>query len=312
MGESIRAKMNVLCVLAVMLGVVSLFLPWITVKQGSATLSQDYLVQDILLSGRFVGPEFMAVCSFFVAGLLLSLITPAAGFLELTGAIGILALYPAGYRDLVGEPIPSLGVVVGLCSALVVVVSLYFPLGPGYGSFRNRRYVGQANRLLTMSRLEATAKLRLNALCLAGALLALVAIGLPWFTHQTISSQPLVTQNESHSLYMVLDQSFGIEAMLAALIFLGGTALAFVTPLGGIAQAIGVLWFFQTRYLIVGTLLTPGWIDRNYFDSGFYVAIVATGLVLVSMFLPLGIGYILRRKTLAGRLVVWGQSASRL
>lgn len=303
--------MNILCVLAIMLGLFSLFLPLATISDGS-TVTKEYLLQDVLLSGRYIGPEFMVVCSLFLGGLLLSFITPTAGFVQLVGSLGILILYPAGFREFQGAPAPSWGAVAGLVSACLVVVSLYFPLGPGYGWFRSRRYIGQANRFLTMTRLDSTAKFRVNMLCLAGALLALVAMGLPWFTHQTVSAQPSITQYDSHNLFMVLDQSFGTEAMLAGIVFICGTAVAFVTPLGGIGQAFGALWFWQTRHLIVGTLATSGWIDRNYFDSGFYIGIVASAIVLASMFVPLGIGYILRRKTLLSRLIIWGASTARL
>ena len=294
-----------------MLGLFSLFLPLVTISDGS-TVTNEYLIQDVFISGRYIGPEFMVVCSLFLAGLLLSFITPTAGFVQLVGSLGILILYPAGFREFQGAPDPSWGAVLGLVSAGLVVVSLYFPLGPGYGSFWSRRYFGQANRFLTITRLDSTAKFRVNMLCLAGALLALVAMGLPWFTHQTVSAQPSVTLYESHNLFMVLDQSFGTEAMLAGIVFICGTAVAFVTPLGGIGQAFGALWFWQTRHLIVGTLATSGWIDRNYFDSGFYLGIIASAIVLASMFVPLGMGYILRRKTLLSRLIIWGASTARL
>jgi hypothetical protein len=294
-----------------MLGIFSLFLPLVTITQES-TVAEEYLLQDVFISGMYIGPEFMVACSLFLGGLLLSFITPTAGFVQLVGALGILILYPAGFREFHGTPAPSWGAVAGIVSACLVVASLYFPLGPGYGSFKSRRYFGQANRFLTVTRLDSTAKFRVNMLCLAGALLALVAMGVPWFTHQTISAQPSVTQYDSHSLFMVFDQSFGPEAVLAAIVFICGTAVAFVTPLGGIGQVFGALWFWQTRHLIVGTLATSGWIDRNYFDSGFYLGIVASGMVLASMFVPLGIGYILRRKTLLSRLIIWGASAARL
>ena len=307
----IRAKVNILCVAAVVLGIVSLLLPWVKITGGTGTPDQ-FLIQDIFLGGQYIGPAFMIVCTFFLAGAVLSLVTPAAGLLQLTGALGVLILYPSGYRDFQGDPSPSWGALVGIVSAALVVLSLYYPLGPGFGSFRTRRYVGQANRLFTISRLDSAAKFRVNMLCLAGALLALAAIGVPWFTHQTVSAHPLITEYESHNLYMVLDESFGMQAMLAAIVFIGGSAAAFVTPLGGFAQAFGVFWFWQTRYAIVGTLTSNDWIDKNYFDSGFFLGIVASAMVVASMFVPIGIGYVLRRKTLKARLVIWGEPTARL
>jgi hypothetical protein len=294
-----------------MLGILSLLLPWVTIKGGEGTPDQ-YLIQDVFLGGQYIRPAFMVACSFFFAGLLLSLITPAAGFLELGGALGMLILYPSGYRDYPGDPSLSLGALVGFASATLVVLSLYYPLGPGYGSFRSRRYVGQANRLFTMSRLDSAAKFRINIFCLAGALLGLAAIGIPWFTHQMVSAEPYYAEYDSHNLFMVLDQSFGMEAMLASIVFICGSAAAFVTPLGGFAQAFGVFWFWQTRYAITGTLTEVGWIDKNYFDSGFYLSIIACATVVASMFVPLGIGYVLRRKTLRARLVIWGEPTAHL
>ena len=307
----IRAKVNVLCVVAVVLGIISLFLPLVTID-GGAGQPEQYLILDVFLGGEHIDPSFMVACSLFFGGMLLALITPAAGLLELVGAFGILMLYPAGYRDFTGDPYLSWGPLLGLASACLVMLSLYYPLGPGYGSFRSRRYVGQANRIFTISRLDSAAKLRVNVLCLAGALIALAALGSPWFTHQTVSAHPLITEYESHNLFMVLDQSFGLEAMLASIVFIVGTAAAFVTPLGGFLQAFGVFWFWQVRHAITGTLATSGWIDKNYFDYGFYMGIISCALVVSSMFIPLGIGYILRRKTLWARLTIWGEPTAHL
>jgi len=297
-------------VLAVVLGFLSFLFPWVTFKGGVA--GDQYLLQDVFLGGEFVGPSFVIACSFFLAGLLMSLLTPAAGFLELMGALGALVLYPAGYRDFVGDPSPSLGMLLAFASSVLAVVSLYYPLGPGYGSFRDRRYFGQANRLFTISRLDSAAKFRVNLLCLAGALMALAAVGVPWFTHQMAYTNPPITEYDSHSLYMVLDQSYGIEATLAGIVFIAGTAASFATPLGGFAQAFGIFWFWLARNEITGTLTSEQWIDKNYFDSGFYLGIIACATILASMFVPIGIGYILRRKTLAARLAVWGQPTARL
>ena len=294
-----------------MLGAMSLLLPWVTIK-GGVSAGDQYLIQDVFLNGSFIGPSFMIACSFFVAGLFLSLVTPAAGFLELAGALGALAFYPAGYRDFQGDPALAIGILPGFASAALVVLSLYYPLGPGYGSFKTRRYAGQANRLFTVSRLDSAAKFRLNLLCLLGAILALAAIGAPWFTHQTVQAHPLITQYDSHNLFMVLDQSYGVDAMVAAIMIVAGTGAAFATPLGGFAQAFGIFWFWQTRSGIAGTLTTNDWIDRNYFDAGFYLGIIACGIVLASMFVPLGVGYLLRRKTLRARLFIWGEPTAHI
>ncbi len=294
-----------------MLGVLSLLLPWVTID-GGPRAGDQYLIQDVFLGGNFIGTAFSVACSFFFAGMLLSLISPAAGFLELTGALGAIILYPSGYRDFQGDPSLSLGALLAFVSAALAVLSLYYPIGPGYGSFRTRRYFGQANRLFTISRLDSAAKFRVNMLCVAGALLALAAIGIPWFTHQVVSVDPFHIENDSHNLYLVIDQSYGMQAMLAAIVFICGTAAAFVTPLGGFAQAFAVFWFWQTRNGITGTLTSSDWIDKNYFDSGFYLSIIACAMVVASMFVPLGIGYVLRRKTLRARLINWGEPTAHL
>lgn len=308
----IRAKVNVLCIAAVMLGVVSLLLPMASLKVGSMTIADVYLIRDGFLGGQYLDPVFMMVCSFFVAGLFLLIVTPAAGFLELAGALGILMFYPAGLKDAPGDPSLALGAIAALGSAILAVLSFYLPIGPGYGSPRRGRYIGQANRFLTASRLDSAAKFRINLLCLAGALMAMAAMGLSWFTHQTVSAEPVITTYDRTSLFMFIGQDLGVQTLLAALVFLGGSAAAFVTPLGGFAQVFGIFWFWQARYVLVGTLAGSDWIDKNYFDSGFYLGIVASALVLSSMFLPLGIGYILRRKTLRTRLIIWGEPAARL
>jgi hypothetical protein len=157
--------------------------------------------------------------------------------------------------------------------------------------------------------------LRVNLLCLAGALIILVSLALPWGIETTgyIGSEI----GYRYPIQLTDPINFmGDERLtsIAVIVVLGGVISIF-TPLGGIIQLLGVVSYFRHMAPSVGTLPGPAYFiwSRFSFASGFYLAVFATAVTLLSVLVPVGVRYrhvyhqfSERKLSLLQRMVVWG------
>jgi hypothetical protein len=141
------------------------------------------------------------------------------------------------------------------------------------------------------------AEVRVNIVCLTGAILGIACVFLPWAVatlslvgggqaqvHQTGGVAPVDFLNST------LDQGL-LDLMYAAILFTIGSALALLTPFGGIGQLTGIVVFGlrlkdSLSHLIPmpTTTLRPGltWEYSSSLGPCFYLAILATTLTLAS------------------------------
>ncbi len=129
-----------------------------------------------------------------------------------------------------------------------------------------------------------------NALCLCGAIVGVAAVFCGWF---------VITEGDaedSTSLAAILLEAFDpwwgdATSLGAGLLFVTGTVLAFVTPLSGPLQALGLgvtVW----RVLDVRPSLEEGGYGGEFgVGLGFYIGVLSTGLVLMSLVFPQGPGF---------------------
>jgi len=131
--------------------------------------------------------------------------------------------------------------------------------------------------------------LRVNLVCLFGAAIASVSAFATW----TIDAEWLLhegwtTSAESWSLVDLLRG--GDLWWIFPLPFIIGTAAAYFSPLAGFLQLASIVLYSPLTF---GPMVpTGGSGNHTYLPGvGFYAGLVATALVLASLFFPRGIGY---------------------
>jgi len=304
--RAIPLKINVLCVTGAALGIVSLFFPWIV----GGDLPNDVLYSDLLVNDILLGPPgfstvFIIFCSLFLVGTGLSFLTPTGGFVQMVGIIGFLASYPSAYRDMAGTQELSLGAYLGMLSAAVVIIGLCLPVGPGHRSSASvfRKMVSSANRFLTFSPFDWPTKLRINLLCVIAAFIAFLAVALPWLTTSLSGGHG----STEYNLYWYITENSMWK--IGALIFVLSSAAAFVTPLAGFAQMIGLLWWWGSAKNSLGESIIGSDTWTTELGLGFWLGVFAAAVVLVSFVFPIGFGYLGRRGSVKARLFSWGKPA---
>jgi len=133
---------------------------------------------------------------------------------------------------------------------------------------------------------------RVNVLCLAGVVIGLLAVLLPWVTI-TPNGDPGDFRIDDYVIKFgegVADYRWWIA--VGAFAFLAGTALAFSTSLGGVVQGTGLAFTAIGGFVVgdpeffrdsaEGGIVAPG--------PGMYLAVASASLVLASMALPIFIG----------------------
>lgn len=129
--------------------------------------------------------------------------------------------------------------------------------------------------------------LNVNILCIVGASIGIIALFLAWIHEPPTMPSPPDIRYEPTIAYMVSHEYLYYGASVA---FLAGTVAAFVTPLGGIVQAGGLLAF------AAGIIDSGGdpWLDgidpQQELRAGMYLGIASCTLVITSLFSPLGTG----------------------
>ena len=304
--SAIQFKVNLLCVTGAALGIVSLFFPWIVGGNlPNDVMYSNLLVNDILLGPPIFSTQFIIFCSLFLVGTGLSFITPTGGFVQMIGIIGFINTYPSAYRDMAGTQELSLGAYLGIMSAAVVIIGLCLPVGPGHRSSASafRKMVSTANRFLTFSPFDWSTKLRINLLCVTGAFLAFLAIALPWLTTGVPGGQGSIEYN----LYAYITESSTWK--IGAWIFILSSAAAFVTPLAGLTQLMGLLWWWGSAKSNLGASVIGSDTLTTELGLGFWLGAFAAAVVLASLVFPIGFGYLGRRGSVKARLFSWGKPA---
>jgi hypothetical protein len=150
-------------------------------------------------------------------------------------------------------------------------------------------------------------KLRINILCLIGAIIAVVASILPWLNN-------LLSLSAGES---PIDLAFSFHyskwngLQLTSIIFVLGAFVAFFTPLGGIVQLTGVLFFIATVNAINNEIFAIYAFNRFSIEWNIAFGIVSASISIVSMMIPLGIGFKGHSINFSDRLLTFGRINSK-
>jgi hypothetical protein len=152
-------------------------------------------------------------------------------------------------------------------------------------------------------------------MCLLGVLLCFLCLTVPALTLTGTRTYGGIVDVKESNQYMTTDRFANL--VLPSIVFFLGFALAFVTPLGGVGMALGMIGYYYGP----SPQFNPGWsipypiVLTFHWGPAFYIGILAAIVTLASFVFPIGPGYSemyrpwpLRRGHLKERLLVWGRS----
>ncbi len=282
-------RVNFLCLLGALLGAFAITLEWLTQTFDSRRFGSPMTFHfDLMgLLGSGLADEFLVLAAgLFLAGTLIAFITPTAGFMQLGGLVLFFGKVVPG---LVSDSSIGLGAIFGVVSTILVLYSLFNPVGVGIAQESSGP---TGNYLNVASRGERRG---VNALCVIGAALAVIAIFLPWAGTTLVNSADGLTYEyqatpidyiSSHMNFM----GVGTEAFAIAIsILFAGVVLSFLTPLAGFIQLAGLATFYLNiqGYVRTAVDLQGYSFFKTELSYGFFVGLIAVGITVLSYFLTL-------------------------
>lgn len=325
--------LNLLVLVGAVLGIFSLFMPWYTVTYGHPYVPGEPSVIDLVISPSEVLSGEVAVRDYsglpnasslylmilFFVGALLAVFSPLCGLIQVfaaplfllscNGDIGLTLRH-----DTVGV---EYGAWVALVSSAMVFAGLLLPV-----SVRSRRFSRDvSNRLFTFIPQNILAS-RLNILAFVGAVVCVFSLALPWATLSSSSSAGVSVEYASSYLSGGLSSTDAtipsVTAADATVLFLvsvlvvGGSFVAFVSPLGCVSVLAGVALFYYEMRVFTDTYLSVHYPMNDWrinYGLGFGMS-VAGGIILVlSMIHPVGLQPGMGKVPFPERLLVWGLEA---
>ena len=271
------------------LGAISVTLEWLTQTFDSRrfgfAVTFHFDLMGLLGSG-LADESLVLAAGLFVAGMLIAFVTPYGGFLQLGGLVIFFVKVVPG---IVSVTSVGLGAILGIVSTILVLYSLFNPVGVGIPKSR----AGLSGNYLTVACKDKS--FGVNALCLIGASLAVMAVFLPWASTTLVNASDNLTHQypatpidyvSSHMDF----QGVGTEPFAVAItVLLAGVVFSFLTPLGGFVQLVGLALFYLNvgDYLVTRVDIPPYSFFRTELDYGFFVGIVAVGITILSFFFTL-------------------------
>lgn len=134
--------------------------------------------------------------------------------------------------------------------------------------------------------------MKVNILCLTGAALGVVSLLFPWWQGVEYGLGIAIDTNYMLVQDVLLESTdYGSMFLVACTLFVVGTLLAFWSPLGGLVQVLGALGFFALFSSEIGVRR-----GEDTIAFGAYIGVTSMVIVVVSLLVPMGIGYSVKRK----------------
>jgi len=289
-GPMTFALNNSMCLAGAFLGVLCLALPWIQSRGGGSLAAP--LGDFITGAQNLVDSPAMVIGAFcFLLGSLLAMVSVAGGLLQLVGIadflMGTLSLGHVEFYSWQGTFVLGAGFYLGITSIALVAFSLV--MQSLLHRMEKGRFLGSAHWIwgrVKPPRAGGPAfdkGTQMNILGFIGALLGVVAIFASWESYYVPSyAHSYVSQVSAFqlTLYGSLD-----EVTICSAVFIIGTVVALLTPVGGVVQiasAFGFLIFLphsiDAQPLGIGTSWAYG--------IGPFLGLLSGLLVLRSLWFP--------------------------
>jgi len=265
---------NILAVVACFLGIISLMLPW--VYEEAAEYHDDYYGLTHFADDPDL--RFGVSIGLLVIGAFMVIFVRFFGIVQLAGAL----LFVSAAQEDFGEHTlgyildsMSLGFYVGIAAGIIGTTSLAF-----------KPTIPVSERWLTVVRSHVDKVYRVNVLSILAAMIGIVCVFLPWLVESY--SNPYFHLNW-HDDYMSLFWSFSnawdAYFMAAGALFIFGSVLCFISPLGGFPQLAGVILYAMGISLDFGDFYMP----RSFYATltyglGLYLGLAAS-IIAISSFI---------------------------
>jgi hypothetical protein len=132
-------------------------------------------------------------------------------------------------------------------------------------------------------------KLRVNILCILGAVLGIASVFSVWVVYHQVDIYAVVESTPYTGIDLLgpYARSPMDVSILAPLLLVVGTVIAFISPTGGILQVAGTLYFLSwvRLHLNPGHMFFGWYVDWSY---GPFIGLAAGALVILSIFHPIG------------------------
>lgn len=144
-------------------------------------------------------------------------------------------------------------------------------------------------------------RLRVNLLCLFGAMLAVVSMFLPWAMTQDYLGDETAIGAFDFDEPLPGGVEFPDSFRYSTTLFIIGTVLSFVSSLGGIPMTIGAVGFISASLTntVTNSDIIP-WL-------GVVIALLAAAVVILSFLEPTGMGYDREKKEdrIVAKILTW-------
>ncbi len=273
-------RLKALPLLGALLGLSSFALPWDSLPAYSRE-SFHRLGDYVVMYPSDYSYVLAVAAALVLVGAILLFLTSFGGIIQLSG----IGLFVYGVQGDLSHL--EIGFVTCLCGAVLGVSSLFI-----------RAPLEVPLRLLTVAPGKAEGRgLQVELTSVGCFLVGATACFLPWFV-QSYSwrySQyyPMDDYERFNTLIsFVFEQNQDLLLVTGASVFVIGAILALLTPLGGIAQGVGVTAFFLgiQPQLSGGSSTYGGYAVSYDLGLGFYVGIIAAAMGVVGLVLPLRVG----------------------
>lgn len=145
---------------------------------------------------------------------------------------------------------------------------------------------------------------RINALALVGVAIGFIAILLPWYWIEGLGDISFMS-----ILRIPLSGGAVQDTVLIAscYIFLIGTMISIISPIGGVAEFAGILAFL-VDFMTYPWRFTQVYMPHPFLEIGPYLGLISAIIVLISILKPIGIGYGKGTFGIKGRLINFGKA----
>jgi hypothetical protein len=147
-------SVNLLCIVGASIGVVAVFLGWIYIPPSIPTVG--YWGYPTIPYMVVIHCGYYGAATLFLLGVMIAFVSPIGGVLQ----SGSLVLFMTGIIESGDDPVLDgidpqqkvwFGMAFGAVSCVVVLTSLFFPLGTGRLRFARSRGIRLGERLLTVT-----------------------------------------------------------------------------------------------------------------------------------------------------------------
>jgi len=282
-------RINLLTLAGAAIGALSTKFEWLTQHLDSRRFGIPMTFHfDLMgLIGSGLADEFLVIAAgLFLAGMLISFITPAAGWIQL---VGLVLFFGKVVPEITSETSIGIGSIFGLVSMILVLYSLFNPVGVGIPKSEG----GPRGNLLSVA--CRGQRFNVNVLCIIGAGLAVMVIFVPWAGTTLVAvvdgqtyeyAATPIDYVSSQTKYLGVGDP---DLAVAVSVLFAGVVISFVTPTGGFIQLAGMALFYWNveGYLVTRSDLSAFSFFQTELMYGFFVGLVGASITVLSFFINL-------------------------